>query len=64
VLLDGPKELIEERLGHRSGHFFNPKLLESQLSTLEKPKDALTVVNDKAPGEIVDAILKEVGSRQ
>jgi gluconokinase len=64
VLLDGPKELIEERLGHRPGHFFNPKLLESQLSTLEKPKDALTVVNDKAPGEVVEEILKEVGSRK
>ena len=31
---------------------------------LQPPSDALTVVNDKAPGEIVDAILKEVGSRQ
>ncbi len=62
VLLDGSPELIAERLGHRPGHFFNPKLLESQLSTLEKPKGALTVLNDKSPGEIVDTILGEIGS--
>ncbi len=62
VLLDGPKELIEERLVQRPGHFFNPKLLESQLTTLEKPKDALTVVNDKSPVEVVDEILREIGA--
>jgi gluconokinase len=60
VLLDGSRELIEERLGQRPGHFFNPKLLESQLTTLEKPSDALTVVNDKAPAVIVEEILKVV----
>jgi gluconokinase len=62
VLLDGSKELIEERLVHRPGHFFNPKLLDSQLTTLEKPKDALTVVNDKAPGKVVEEILGEIGA--
>jgi gluconokinase len=64
VLLDGSREMIEERLGQRPGHFFNPKLLESQLTTLEKPQGALSVVNDKAPEVIVDEILKEVGSRK
>jgi gluconokinase len=62
VLLDGSPELIAERLGHRPGHFFNPNLLQSQLATLEKPKDALTVVNDKAPGEIVDEIIGMIGA--
>jgi gluconokinase len=61
VLLDGSKELIAERLGQRSEHFFNPKLLESQLATLEKPVDAVTVMNDKAPEVIVDEILGHVG---
>jgi len=63
VLLDGSKELIAERLAGRKHEYMNPKLLDSQLATLEKPKDALSVVNDKAPGEIVDEILKEVKSR-
>jgi gluconokinase len=62
VLLDGDRELIAERLGHRPGHFFNPKLLESQLTTLEKPADALTVVNDRAPEEIVGQILTELAA--
>jgi gluconokinase len=62
VLLDGPKELIEERLSQRQHEYMNPKLLESQLATLEKPKDALTVVNDKPPDEIVDKILGEIGA--
>jgi gluconokinase len=60
VLLDGSKELIAERLAERPSHFFNPKLLDSQLATLEKPKDALRVVNDRAPEVVVDEILKYV----
>jgi carbohydrate kinase (thermoresistant glucokinase family) len=61
VLLDGSKELIAERLAARQHEYMNPKLLESQLATLEKPKDAFTVVNDKAPSEVVEEILKHVG---
>ncbi len=65
VLLDGSKELIAERLAHRQHEYMNPKLLESQLATLEKPLDALCVVNDRAPDVIVDEILKHVaGNRQ
>lgn len=33
--IHGPRELLAERLNHRAGHFFPPKLLESQLATLE-----------------------------
>jgi gluconokinase len=61
VLLDGSKELIAERLAARQHEYMNPRLLESQLATLEKPKDALTVVNDRAPDEIVDEILNSIG---
>jgi gluconokinase len=57
VLLDGSKELIAERLAQRQHEYMNPKLLDSQLATLEKPKDALCVVNDKAPEVIVEEIL-------
>jgi gluconokinase len=60
VLLDGSKELIAARLAARQHEYMNPKLLESQLATLEKPKDALIVVNDKAPNEIVDEILEKI----
>ncbi len=60
VLLDGSKELIAERLARRNHEFMNPRLLETQLATLEKPKGAVSVVNDKSPGEVVSQILRQV----
>jgi gluconokinase len=60
VLLDGTKEMLAERLAKRKHEYMNPKLLESQLATLEMPKDALRVVNDRPPEEIVSQILSQV----
>jgi gluconokinase len=60
VLLEGDPETIAERMAHRPGHFMNPKLLASQLATLEPPKDAISVVNDKSPKLVVDEILELV----
>ena len=37
VLLDRPKELLAERLAARHHEYMNPKLLDSQLATLEPP---------------------------
>ena len=42
----------------------NPKLLESQLATLEAPSDALRIVNDRAPDEIVNQILAHISPTQ
>lgn len=52
VLLDVPVEVLRERLGQRPGHFMNPGLLQSQLETLEPPKDALRV-NAAEPAPVV-----------
>jgi gluconokinase len=60
VLLDGSQELIAERLAARVHEYMNPNLLASQLATLERPADALRVVNDRAPEVIVDEILAHV----
>jgi gluconokinase len=60
VLLDGSKELIAERLAGRKHEYMNPGLLDSQLATMEKPSNALCVVNDRSPGEIVGEILQYV----
>jgi gluconokinase len=61
VLLDAPKELIAERLAHRKHEYMTPKLLDSQLATLEKPKgDSLVVENDRAPEQVVDDIVEHV----
>jgi len=66
VLLDGSRELIAERLAARHHEFMNAKLLDSQLATLEPPSqdeaDAFSVVNDRAPDEIVDEILKKLSA--
>ena len=47
VLLDGPRELLSERLARRLGHFMPPSLLQSQLETLE-PLDS------DEPGVVLD----------
>jgi gluconokinase len=60
VLLDGAKELIAERLAQRHHEYMNPDLLDSQIATLEPPKDALRICNDRAPEEVVDEILEQI----
>ena len=60
VLLDGSPVMIAERLAARHHEFMTPKLLDSQLKTLERPADAYTVVNDRAPDVVVDEILAHV----
>jgi len=60
VWLDGSAELIGERLAARHHEFMNPKLLESQFKTLEPPADALRIVNDQTPEEVVDRILQKL----
>ncbi|MES2996383.1 MAG: gluconokinase, GntK/IdnK-type [Verrucomicrobiota bacterium] len=38
IYLKGTPELIAERLASRSGHFFQPEMLESQFRDLEEPQ--------------------------
>jgi gluconokinase len=59
VYLKGSKELIAERLRNRAGHFMNPDLLQSQIDTLEEPRDAVVVDISGAP----EAIVSEIKSR-
>ncbi len=47
VFLDVKKKILAERLAHRQHAFMNPKLLDSQLKTLQKPHDALIVKSEK-----------------
>ena len=59
VYLKGSKELIAERLRNRAGHFMNPDLLQSQIDTLEEPRDAVVVDISGAP----EAIVREIRAR-
>ncbi len=47
VYLHGTMEVLKGRLGSRTGHFFDPSLLQSQLDTLEEPgeDEAITESN-------------------
>jgi gluconokinase len=64
VLLEGSKELIAQRLAGRKHEFMDPKLLDSQLATLETPSDALCIVNDRTPDEVVSQILSRISPAQ
>jgi gluconokinase len=64
VWLDAPREVLAERLAERHHEFMNPKLLESQLKTLEPPKRALRIVNDRAPEEVVNQIVEHISPVQ
>ena len=64
VLLDGSRDLIASRLAARQHEYMNPKLLDSQLATLETPSDALCIVNDRTPDEVVSQILTHLSPVQ
>ena len=65
VYLKGTRELLQERLQTRTGHFFDPSLLQSQLDTLEKPgeDEAITVSIELTPEQIVEEALAKVEAR-
>jgi gluconokinase len=56
IHLQANPELIDERLKHRTGHFMNPSLIQSQFETLEQPEAALQIDAGLSPGEIVRLI--------
>ena len=60
IFLDGPKDVIAKRLVTRTHEYMNPKLLESQLATLEAPADAVHIVNNRPAEMVVDEILKDI----
>jgi gluconokinase len=61
VYLHGSKELIRERLRHRSGHFMKADLLDSQFAALEEPKDAITIDIDDRPRRVVEKVRAALG---
>lgn len=63
VLLHGPARLLAERLGARTGHFFDPRLLRSQLDALElpAPDEPVRVLDVAEPAErLVDRIVRDL----
>jgi gluconokinase len=62
VLLDGPRQVLEERLDARTDHFMNPALLQSQIDTLERPEDAIVVDISLPTAAQVAAIRSALGA--
>jgi gluconokinase len=61
VYLRGDPALIRARLAQRRGHFMKPALLDSQLATLEEPRDAIVVDVNAPPTTIVERIRAGLG---
>lgn len=53
VFLHGSRELLLSRLQNRQGHYMRAEMLESQLTTLEPPRDALSLDVSATPAELV-----------
>jgi gluconokinase len=62
VWLDAPEDVLAERLAERHHEFMNPALLQSQLDTLEPPVEALRIVNDRPPEQVVEGILERISA--
>ncbi|GAU02905.1 MULTISPECIES: gluconokinase [Burkholderia] len=62
VYLKGSFEVLHERLKTRTGHFFDPSLLKSQLDTLEEPgpDEAIVVSIELTPEQIVDQVMLKI----
>jgi gluconokinase len=60
VLLKGSRDLIQERLNQREGHFMADSLLKSQIEALEAPDDSLVVEVDQSPEAIVQSIIDQL----
>jgi gluconokinase len=62
IYLKGDRDLIQQRLAERQGHFMNPALLDSQFSILEEPTDAIVVDISMDVGTIVEIIQNQLGA--
>jgi gluconokinase len=60
VHLSGSRNLIENRMRAREGHFMPVSLLDSQFATLESPADAITLDISRPPEALVDEVLRRI----
>ena len=66
VFLHASRARITEQLKERRGHYFDPKLLDSQFADLEEPKpleDAVTIEVRGDPAEVVEQIKASLRKR-
>ena len=63
VWLDPSRTLLEDRLTARKGHYMNPKLLDSQLATLEAPQgaDVLHLTGSESADQQAERVIAWLG---
>src|SRR6266508_1615241 len=61
VALVAPREVLEDRIAERKGHYAGPALLDSQLDTLELGNDVVTVDATQPVDDILAAAVRAVG---
>jgi gluconokinase len=64
--LDADRELLLQRIGHRTGHFFPGALLDAQLADLEPPQpgeDAIILPVTMSVPDLVEAAAKALTER-
>lgn len=65
--VEAPREVIQDRMEHRPGHYMPPSLLPSQLATLEplQPDEpGVRVTNEGTAAQVVDRALRALGLRK
>lgn len=60
IYLKGNRTTLLRNMKNRTGHFMKPGMLDSQLKTLEEPKNALTISCDLSVDEIVEIARKNI----
>ena len=60
VFLSGERDVLLTRMAQRAGHYMKPAMLESQLTILEPPVDALRLDVRQTPGELVAEIRRKL----
>ena len=56
VYLRANPNLVRDRLLHRSNHYMNPALVDSQFADLEEPADGIIAEASQPPADIVKGI--------
>ena len=60
IHLTGDHEVIRRRLATRTGHYFSPDLLQSQLDALETPSDAISIDIHESPEIMVSTLFAKL----
>ncbi|CAH8530832.1 unnamed protein product [Heterobilharzia americana] len=63
VLLQADKNLLQQRINNRKGHFIHPTLVQSQLEILEpfgKEEENLIIDANESPNDIIQQIMKKL----